>query len=299
MGKNVALVLSGGGARGIAHIGVIEELLEQGYTITSIAGTSMGSMVGAMYALGKMEDFKQWICALDRQQVFRLVDFSFSNKGLIKGERVLNAIKEFIPDKNIEELEMPYAAVAVDILNREEIVFTSGSIFEAIRASISIPTVFKPVPSGDRLLVDGGVLNNIPLNRVVRHEGDLLFGSYVNAAIPKRKIVGTQVEQEKRERVYQQKLKQFQEHLPKINPRQNKEDNFGFFDVISKTLNTAMFNMANDAIERTPNDMVVMISRDSSGTYDFYKAEELVEIGRLQTRDYLKEFHKQEQKGTH
>ena len=299
MGKNVALVLSGGGARGIAHIGVIEELLEQGYTITAIAGTSMGSMVGAMYALGKMEDFKQWICALDRQQVFRLVDFSFSNKGLIKGERVLNAIKEFIPDKNIEELEMPYAAVAVDILNREEIVFTSGSIFEAIRASISIPTVFKPVPSGDRLLVDGGVLNNIPLNRVVRHEGDLLFGSYVNAAIPKRKIVGTQVEQEKRERVYQQKLKQFQEHLPKINPRQNKEDNFGFFDVISKTLNTAMFNMANDAIERTPNDMVVMISRDSSGTYDFYKAEELVEIGRLQTRDYLKEFHKQEQKGTH
>ena len=119
------MVLSGGGARGIAHIGVIEELEKQGYEIVSIAGTSMGAMVGGVYALGKMAEFKKWMCSLDKIKVFNLVDFSFSNQGLVKGDRVFNAMKEFIEDKNIEDLKIRFVAVAVDLLNKKEVVFTS------------------------------------------------------------------------------------------------------------------------------------------------------------------------------
>jgi len=184
MRKKVALVLSGGGARRIAHIGAIEELLSQGYEIKSISGTSMGSVVGGVYALGMLEEFKQWMISLDRMKVFHLVDFTLSKQGLIKGDKVLNAMKEFIPDTNIEDLSIPYAAVAVDLNKKEEVVFTSGSLYEAIRASISIPTLFTPVESGDALLVDGGVLNNIPVDHVKRSRRDILVVVNVNANTP-------------------------------------------------------------------------------------------------------------------
>ena len=107
MKQKVALVLSGGGARGIAHIGVIEELERQGFEITSIAGTSMGAMVGGIYALGKMDEFREWSCSLDKRKVFSLVDFALSKQGLIKGDRVLNKMRDFIPDTHIEELPIP------------------------------------------------------------------------------------------------------------------------------------------------------------------------------------------------
>jgi len=287
MKKDAALVLSGGGARGIAHIGVIEELIENGYNISSIAGTSMGALVGGMYALGKLDEFKKWICELDKIQVFRLVDFTLSNKGLIKGEKVLKRIREFIPDKNIEDLDIPFAAVAADILHHDEIVFTKGSIYEAIRASISIPTVFTPIKSENRLLVDGGVMNNIPVNRVSRKEGDELIVVNVNASIPKRKLTGTKDEQDERERVYLKKLHQFQDQLSKLFPKQNN-DSLGYFDILSKTINTMIYTATSHLLEKYDTDMIIEISRDSCNTFDFYKAEELVETGRLQAREMLR-----------
>lgn len=184
MNQKVSLVLSGGGARGFAHIGVIEELQKNGFDIVSVTGTSMGAVVGGMLALGKLEEFKQWTVSLDKLKVFNLMDFTFSAQGIVKGDRVLNALKEFIPDENIEHLKMWYAAVAVDILKEEEVVFTSGSIFEAIRASIAIPTVLTPVSYNNSLLVDGGVLNNIPINHARRSPDDLLIAVNVNADVP-------------------------------------------------------------------------------------------------------------------
>ena len=177
MKKNVALVLSGGGARGIAHIGVIEELEKQGFDIKSISGTSMGALVGGVYAVGKMQEYKNWICTLDKFDVFKLVDFTFSTQGLVKGDRVINKMKEFIPDINIEDLKIYYAATATDISRKEEVVFTKGSLYEAVRASISIPTVFTPVKTENSLLVDGGVINNVPINHVKRTKDDIIIAS--------------------------------------------------------------------------------------------------------------------------
>lgn len=128
MSRNIALVLSGGGARGMAHIGVIEELLKRDYRITSIAGTSMGALIGGVYAQGKLEEFKNWVTGLDQLEVFKLVDLTIGKGGLVKGEKVLNKMKEFIPDTNIEDLPIPYSATAVDIIKHEEVVFKSGSV---------------------------------------------------------------------------------------------------------------------------------------------------------------------------
>jgi len=181
---NVSLVLSGGGARGIAHIGVIEELEKQGLEIKSIAGTSMGALVGGIYAVGKLQEYKNWMYTLDKIDVFKLIDFTLSSQGLIKGDRVFKKMKEFIPDMNIEELKIHYTATATDIINKKEVVFTKGSIYEAIRASVAFPSVLTPVKKDDSVLVDGGVMNNVPINHVKRTRDDILIVVYVNAVIP-------------------------------------------------------------------------------------------------------------------
>ena len=143
--QKVALVLSMGGARGIAHIGVIEELLRHNFEITSIAGSSMGAMVGAMYASGKMEECKEWLYSWDKRKMWELADLTLSRDGLVKGDRFIKELKQIIPDMNIEDLPVPYVAMATDIVRDQEVRFDRGSLHEAIRASISIPMLFRPL----------------------------------------------------------------------------------------------------------------------------------------------------------
>ena len=280
MSKKVALVLSGGGARGLAHIGVIEELEKQGYEISSIAGTSMGALVGGVYASGKLQQFKEWITGLSRHEMFLLVDFTFGGGGIIKGEKVLNAMKEIIPDQNIEDLRIPYSATATDIIKHEEVVFTSGSLYYAIRASIAIPSVFTPVLKDDSVIVDGGVLNNVPISNVERNENDLLVVVNVNAYIPQKEIKVPKKELKKKESAYLKWINDFTEFMGKNHPKEKKES-LNFLTLIDKTIYTGMQKLAHHSISQGKPDILVNISRHSSGTYDFYKAKELIETGRL------------------
>ncbi len=180
MKKNVALVLSSGGPRGFAYIGAIEALLEHGYSITSVAGTSIGSLIGGIYAAGKLPEFKEWLFSLNKWKVFSLMDLSIGKNHFVKGDRVINAIKEIVPEVNIEEFSIPYRAIATDLYTGQEIVFEKGELFTAIRASISIPSLFKPVKYGMRTLIDGGIANSLPINRVVRTTDDLIVAFDVN-----------------------------------------------------------------------------------------------------------------------
>jgi NTE family protein len=179
--KNVALVLSSGGARGMAHIGVIDKLEENGFNITSVAGASMGALVGAFHASGDLQAYKEWILNLDKFDLFKLFDFTFSTQGFIKGEKVFKELKTFISDKKIEELPIPYVAVATDARHHKEIVIDKGSMYDAIRASVAIPTVLTPLYKDDMELIDGGVLNPLPINRIKRHDDDLLVVVNVSA----------------------------------------------------------------------------------------------------------------------
>jgi len=178
--KNVALVLSSGGPRGFAYIGAIEALEEHGYTITSIAGTSIGSLVGGIYAAGKLAEFKEWLYSLDAWEVFSLMDLSIGKNHFVKGDKVIDAIMQIVPDINIEDLPIPYCAVATDLYTGREVLFDYGPLFRAIRASISIPSLFRPVKFGLTTLIDGAITNCLPLNRVRRTEGDLLVAFDVN-----------------------------------------------------------------------------------------------------------------------
>ncbi len=287
--KNIALVLSGGGARGIAHIGVIEELQKRGYEITSIAGTSMGALVGGMYAAGKLEEYKEWMCSLDKMKVFSLVDFTFSADGIVKGDKVLNAIREFVPDTNIEDLKIAYSATAADIENHKELVYRSGSLYEAIRASIAIPMVITPVIKDNAIIVDGGVVNNLPISNVKRNKGDLLVAVYVNANVQLIKLNISKKEEKVKKSVYLQKLNEFYEQLNIISPKPKKEK-LGYFTLIDKTIVSASLQLVQLSIQKNPPDILVNISRDTCGTYDFYKADELIEIGRMAAIESLDKF---------
>lgn len=178
--KEVALVLSSGGPRGFAYIGAIEELLERGYTITSVAGTSIGSLIGGIYAAGKLPEFKKWLFSLDKWNLFSLMDLSFGKNHFVRGDRIIEAINQIVPDVNIEDLKIPYKAIATDLYTGEEIIFDKGKLLPAIRASISIPSLFRPVKHDMTSFIDGAMTNCLPLNRIDRKEGDILVALDVN-----------------------------------------------------------------------------------------------------------------------
>jgi NTE family protein len=283
----VTLVLSGGGARGIAHIGVIEELERRGYEIASVTGTSMGALVGGVYADDALTPLKEWLLSLDKLKVFRLVDFTLNRYGLVKGDRVFNKMRDFIPDTPIEELKIPYAAVAVDLISKKEVVFRTGSLFEAIRASVAIPSVLTPVKTKGALLVDGGVLNNIPVSHAPRVAGDMLVVVNVNASIPVRKPDISLEDSEKQKRAYQKKIDEFQayvqkilHHSPSSKTVENHDEDMGFFNLIDKTISLMTDHMAKLIMKDFTPDVMIEVSHDACGTFDFYKAEEMVEMGR-------------------
>lgn len=181
--KNVALVLSSGGARGYAHIGAIEELEARGYRITSVVGASMGALVGAMYCAGRFDEMRDWVLGLTRREILSLIDWSPGLNHIVRGNKLMKRLREIVPDVRIEELTVPFRAVASDLTTQREVVFSKGSLFRAVRASISIPAFLKPVRVGDHILVDGGLTNPLPINRAVRLPGDDLLIS-VNVSAP-------------------------------------------------------------------------------------------------------------------
>jgi len=239
----------------------------------------MGSLIGGVYAAGKMKEYKEWIYTLDRQKVLNLIDFTLSTQGLIKGDKVFARMKKFIPDTNIEDLNIDFAAVAADIIHHKEVVFRTGSMYDAIRASIAIPSVFTPVKTNGTVLVDGGVMNNIPINHVKRVDGDILVVVYVNADIPVEKPVVTAQEEKQNRKVYLEKIKEFQQHLYKVEPK-HKIEKLGFFNLIDKTISTMTYQLGRLMLEQYSPDIMIEVSRYTCNTFDFYKAEELVETGR-------------------
>jgi NTE family protein len=173
MSKTVSLVLGSGGARGYAHIGVIEVLEEQGYQIKAVSGSSMGALVGGVYAAGKLPEFKEWVSAFSYLGFLKLLDFSLREPGAIRGDRLFKVVREMIGDIKIQDLPIEYTAVATDLISKKEIWFQRGNLTRAMRASVSIPSLFTPVSLKGMLLVDGGVLNPIPIIPTVSAHTDL------------------------------------------------------------------------------------------------------------------------------
>ena len=280
--KDVALVLSSGGARGLAHIGAIEELESQGYRITSMAGCSMGALIGGVYAAGKLEEFREWMKTVDKKKMLELTDFSLSLNHLVKGSRIIKAIMEFVPDVLIEDLPIPYCAVATDWISGREVVISKGSLFEAIRASISLPSFYEPVHRDGMILIDGGVVNPIPLNRVKRQQGDLLVGVDVSGHDYKAQWEKhqKQVERQKQDKSLKAKL------LDMIIP-DNIE--FNYYTLLSRTSSIMIRQNSILMAQLTKPDILIDIQMSRYSSFDYDKSERLIAIGRNKTHKALTE----------
>ncbi|MBA4055523.1 MAG: phospholipase [Marivirga sp.] len=281
--KNVRLVLGSGGARGMAHIGVIEELLKEGYSIKEVVGCSMGAVVGGIYCAGHLDEYKHWLIGLTKLETFKLFDFAFSSQGFVKGEKVFKAIELLIGDHKIEDFKIPFTAVAADVRNKKEVHYQTGSLFKALRASIAIPTVFTPVIEGHSQLVDGGVLNPLPLNLVNLVDGDIVVAVNLNANV----IRNSKVPEENKEKAaYQKMLDAFRVQILKLdNKAETKVEMFGFFDLLTKSLDMMQEKIAELMIALYKPDIVVNISRDACGVFEFYRANEIIEEGRKAFRE--------------
>ncbi|MBL7858585.1 MAG: patatin-like phospholipase family protein [Cyclobacteriaceae bacterium] len=281
--KNVRLVLGSGGARGMAHIGVIEELESEGYQIQEVVGCSMGAVVGGIYCAGYLQEYKHWLIKLDKLDVFGLLDFTLSAQGFVKGERVFKAMEEFIGDHQIEHFKIPFTAVASDITRKKEIHYRSGSLFKALRSSIAIPTVFTPIQEGRSQLVDGGVLNPLPLDVVHREEGDLLVAVNINANIPyARNVV---VEENTEKAAYLKMLDAFRtKFMNSVSGSEETVEKLGFFDLLTKSYDLTQDRLTELMIQVHKPDIVVNISRDACGVFEFYRANEIIEEGRRSFR---------------
>lgn len=249
--KDVALVLSSGGAKGLAHIGAIEELETHGYHISSIAGCSMGALIGGVYAAGKLEEFREWMKTVDKKKMLELTDFSLSLNHLVKGKKIIEAIMEFVPDVAIEDLPIPFCVVATDLKAGKEVLITKGSLFQAIRASISIPSFYEPVQRDGMILVDGGVTNPTPLNRVHRQPDDILVGIDVSGHDYKA---------------------QWEEH-----------QNLNYYTVLSRSSSLMIHQNSLLMAEIMKPDIFVGVQMGQYGIFDYDKSEEIIAIGRLKT----------------
>lgn len=278
MKQNVALVLSSGGSRGLAHIGVINELEKQGFQITSVSGSSIGSVIGGLYAMGKLLEYTEWVSTFNKMDIWGFMDFTLTTNGLLKGERVFDKMKTFIPDMNIEDMPIPFVTVATDILNEKEVVFTKGSFYEAARASVAIPAVFTPVNYNNTILIDGGILNPIPIEHVLRNNGDILivvnlYGEK-NGDIPKEK---------NGESKYFNRLIKPLLTLISTGDKSSK----GYYSLLSSTTSAMIHKIAKMSIEKHKPDMIINIPYDSANTFDFFKAKELIALGESAAKEAI------------
>lgn len=304
--KNVALVLSSGGARGIAHIGVIAELESRGYTITGISGSSIGAVVGGFYAAGKLDEYTEWITALDRFNVFNLIDFSVSAKGVIKGKKVFKKLSEWMDGVTFEDLSIPFVCIAVDLLNRKELVFDSGDVLQAMRASIAIPGYLEPQIVDGNALYDGGIINPIPINRVARTDGDIVVAIDLNAHKPdfnaKEYWQEDEVEESKMKARVNALWTSASNGIGKLQRKVSNEDDDKPIEAVEKGPKmshvgalTEMFELMQEStaaktIEEESPEVLIEIPRTLCSTFEFHRSTELIAFGREQARIALDKY---------
>lgn len=284
------MVLSSGGARGLAHVGVIEELERRGYEISEIAGCSAGALVGGMYAAGKMPEFKDWICNLDRVDVFSLMDFTFSSRGFIKGEKVYNALKKVVQDCQIEDLPIRFSCNAVEVNSGKEYIFKKGSLYKAIRASGSIPSVFLPAKIDQHHFIDGGVLNPVPISLLSEPSKDLVVVVDVNG-LENEFIPPPQKDETGKSFItlpnwvkeYQSKMKQF---FPEEKKAESKLA-YSSLDLVTRSFDLLQDRFCELLLEKHPVDVKIKVSRKQAGTLEFHRSAEMIEIGRLKAQEAL------------
>jgi len=282
---SVSLVLGSGGARGHAHIGVVRAVLERGYAIRNIAGTSMGALIGGVYAAGALDTYCDWAFHLERRDVVRLLDVSFSRRSLFKGERVFDVLRELLGERHIEDLDRGFVAVATDINAQREVWLNRGELFRAIRASSAVPGVFTPVNQEGRVLVDGGLVNPIPIAPTLTDTTDATIAVNLNALGGRRTPGGRERRRaeaaEKKADAdadsYRERIAQF--FRDQFGDSEPTESQPSAMELLSKSFDTMQGQIARMKLATYAPTVTVEIPRSACGFFEFDRAEELAEIG--------------------
>ena len=278
----LSLVLGIGGARGLAHIGVIQWLTENGYDIRSIAGSSMGALVGGIYAASKLEVYTEWVSALERMQVVRLLDPALGRSGLFKGERIMGVLRELIGDFDIENLPVSFTAVATDLESGEEVWLREGKLFDAIRASIATPLIFTPFRCGGRMLLDGGLVNPVPIAPTLNDTTELTVAVNLNGPIEssppplkRAPIPG--------DGTYRRRIHAFIESLRYSKAKTPAAPVRGILDIALASMEAMQSTVTRLRLAAYSPDVMVEIPRNACGLLEFWRAEELIALGRERT----------------
>ncbi|CAH1045349.1 patatin-like phospholipase family protein [Halomonas sp. TD01] len=307
-GNKVALVLGSGGARGYAHIGVIEALEARGFEIISIAGCSMGALIAGIYAAGKLPEYREWVCHLDYFDVLKLVDVTWSPMGAMRANKVMSKLEELVGDRLIEDLPIPVTTVATDLIRQREVWFQNGPLLQAIRASIAVPGVITPVHVGGQVLVDGGLLNPLPMMPILAaHEADFVVAVNVTAHSPQPITLEellpsadiddsrTALERDRDANIggwmddVRATTRRLWDGLGGSNGEEGDLDEtvdlrgkreWGKLDMILESFDITQAALAKYKIAGYPPDVLIEIPKTVCSTYEFHRANELIRLGR-------------------
>ncbi len=277
--KKVSLVLGSGGARGLAHIGVIRRLEENDFDIRSISGCSIGALIGGVYAAGKLDILEKWMKKITKTDIISLLDISWGSGGFFKGEKIIDVLKELIGDMRIEDLPIPFTAVAADLASEKEVWIKSGSLFDAIRASVSLPLFFVPFDYNGIKLVDGGILNPVPIAPTFNDKTDLTIAVNLGGEMK------TEAPGEASQMAgagdglvsFQRSIKKFFQHF--LKDEHDEMQNWGMYDVADRAFDAMQSTIARQKIAAYPPDVDIEIARNACGTLEFNRAAEMIELG--------------------
>lgn len=281
----VSLVLGSGGARGLAHIGVIRALEERAVEIASISGCSIGALIGGIYAAGKLDEFERWVLAISKMDMVNLLDISWARDGLVKGDKLMSTLTQLVGDQSIEDLPMPFTAVAADIRNEKEVWLNSGLLSDAIRASISLPLFFTPVAYNDVYLIDGGVLNPVPIAPTFNDDTDLIIAVNLGGppAEPNRKP-DDEADGTAAESTIGKKIAGF---IRDLRSDDDSGDTLGAYAVADQAFDAMQGAIARQKLAAYPPDVTIEFARNACGTFDFDRAREIIELGRNRAAERL------------
>ncbi len=290
----MALALGAGGARGYAHIGVIEQIEARGWEVIGIAGSSMGSIIGGLYIAGGMESYRDWVVGLGRRDVLRLMDPGRGGAGLLKASKVMSKVSEHLGDLNIEDARIPYTAVAVDLVSEREVWFTSGRMIDAMRASMAVPSVFTPLVKQGMVLADGGLLNPVPVTPLANVHADAIIAVNLSGPatswgtetadagggfrMPKLRLPSLPNVIEPAIRSFVPQFGGPEEPLPEAVEK--PASTIGTLEVVDRSFHLMQTAVMRYRLAAYPPDVMIDIPVDSCGTLDFHRASELIDLGR-------------------
>jgi NTE family protein len=286
--KSVSLVLGSGGARGLAHIGVIHWLEENDYQIKSISGCSMGALIGGIYAAGKLDTFEQWIRSITKLDIIKLLDLSWGKSGLVKGDKIINTLVDLVGDQKIEDLAVSFTAVAADIEDEKEIWINTGLLFDAIRASISLPLFFTPFDYHGTMLIDGGVLNPVPIAPTFGDSTDLTIAVNLGGHPEEIHSEDTVDEKPAKEDSYiQENINHFIKNLQR-SAKSVVGNDWDVYDVANQAFEAMQSTIARQKLAAYPPDLTIEIARNACGTLEFDRADEMISLGHVTAQQLMR-----------